>query len=738
MRKLCFGLLWVCLAIPRLFAQETTFNLERIQQATVLVIQAEGDDLTTRCVGSGTIVRPDGIILTNAHNTVESAICPGETLIIALTTDVNEPPIPKYRAEIVQLDAGLDLALLRITQEFDGRAIDPTTFPILPFVDLAEDNTIALDDTLTFVGYTSLANDPVQAIRGAVRGFLAEPSGGEQSWIKTTTVTPVSGIMTGGGIYNALGQLIGIPTSAPLSLSSLDETCILLEDTNDDGFVNNNDACIPIGDSISVSRPVAFARPLIRSATLGLEVEILTAPRFQSIPLDRPQITRVFSSPSVVDNIPSTVVAQLPAGTTSQYLFFDYANMTDETVYEVRVSVDGIPNPTFSLPSVRWSGGERGLWYLGSSGQPYPNGVYEYRIFVDGVALATYTLTIGGAVLTNPAFSNIVFGLLDPAGNLTGNGYVLPSGTTAIARFIYTNMQPELTWTAIWYYNNTELTRVTDTWGLPKGASGSDSISLQPQGGLPIGTYRIELYINSVLSSTGDFVIAGNQEGVLPSVFSNISFIRAQANQAPTGEPATTFPDGANTLYARFDWQQLSPGTRWRLQWLVDETVFYQVVAPWSSPESGSQFTLRLTSPNGVPDGSYTLRLYVNDVLLQTSTVSVGIGQLAIDRLAQASGVQLRGRIIDADTQQGIAGATFILISDAFSIEDFTWSQEQIYALATTDREGFFQIDRPLQLESPYSVLVVVSGYLPLSADGFTVTAEDGNPIDMLIPLTRD
>jgi hypothetical protein len=738
MRKLSFCLLWIGLAIPRLFAQETTFNLERIQQATVLIIQAEGDDLTTRCVGSGTIVRPDGIILTNAHNTVESAICPGETLIIALTTDTNEPPIPKYRAEIVQLDAGLDLALLRITQEFDGRAIDPTTFPILPFVDLAEDNTVALDDTLTFVGYTSLANDPVQAIRGAVRGFLAEPSGGEKSWIKTTTITPISGIMTGGGVYNALGQLIGIPTSAPLSLSSLGETCILLEDTNDDGFVNNDDACIPIGDPISVSRPVTFARPLIRSATLGLEVEILTAPRFQSIPLDRPQITRVFSSPSVVDNIPSTVVAQLPAGTTSQYLFFDYANMTAEMVYEVRVSVDGIPNPTFSLPSVRWSGGERGLWYLGSSGQPYPNGVYEYRIFVDGVALATYTLTIGGPVLTSPTFSNIVFGLLDVAGNLTGNGYVLPSGTTAIARFIYTNMQPELTWTAIWYYNGTELTRVTDTWGLAKGASGSDSISLQPQGGLPIGTYRVELYISSVLSTTGDFVIAGAQEGVLPAVFSNISFIRARANQAPIGEPATTFPDGANTLFARFDWQQLLPGTRWRLQWLVDETVFYQVVGPWSSPESGSQFTLRLTAPDGVPDGSYTLRLYVNDVLLQTATVSVGIGQLAIDRLAQASGVQLRGRIIDAETQQGIAGATFILISDAFSIEDFTWSQDQIYALATTDREGYFQIDRPLQLESPYSVLVVVNGYLPLSADGFTVTAEDGNPIDILIPLTSD
>ena len=65
---------------------------------------------------------------------------------------------------------------------------------------------------------------------------------------------------------------------------------------------------------------------------------------------------------------------------------FDYLNMTPETVYEVRVTIDGIPTPDVSLAPVRWSGGERGLWYIGSSGQVLPNGVYEFTLVINAIA----------------------------------------------------------------------------------------------------------------------------------------------------------------------------------------------------------------------------------------------------------------------------------------------------------------------------------------------------------------
>src|SRR5690606_23058656 len=277
-KRLFSGVLiaWILLAVVALHAQQsTTLDLERIQRATVFIMQTRnvGNDLIITCVGSGTIVSRDGLILTNAHNTVTGENCPGDTLIISLNVRLDEPPLPRFRAEIVQADPGLDLALLRITRESDGRLIEPGSL-ILPFVELGDSSTVELDDTITVVGFPNIGDDPVAIERGTITGFMAEPSGGDQSWLKTSAT--IRGTMSGGGAYNARGQLIGIPTTAPLSSDSPEATCLIVQDTNGDDLVNNNDSCIPIGGFINSLRPSNFVRPLLRAASLGLTVETVT------------------------------------------------------------------------------------------------------------------------------------------------------------------------------------------------------------------------------------------------------------------------------------------------------------------------------------------------------------------------------------------------------------------------------------------------------------------------------
>ena len=129
--------------------------------------------------------------------------------------------------------------------------------------------------------------------------------------------------------------------------------------------------------------------------------------------------------------------------------------------------------------------------------------------------------------------------------------------------------------------------------------------------------------------------------------------------------------------------------------------------------------------------------LLINNVPLASTTAQVGIGQLPIDRFAQASGIQLNGLIYDAETGQGISGITFLLITEDYSVADFEWRQDQIYAIATTDRNGNFQVDRLLDFDTPYSVIVAAEGYLPITADGFELDRTMPNPFDLVIPLTR-
>ena len=731
-------------------AQQDTggLDLNRIRRATVFIIQASGSDLDTRCVGSGTIVRFDGLILTNAHNVVQSEACPGNELIIAMSINPDEPPVPKYRASIAGVDAGLDLALLRIDRELDGRVIESSNLPILPFVEVGDSNAVILDETLTLVGYPDPGNSSTDVRRVTLAAFMAEPAGGDKSWFKLIADGSISGLMSGGGAYNQAGQLIGVPTSAPITNSVTAINCLQLEDTNSDGFVNNNDACVPVSDFVSVIRPVNFARALIRSASLRLSVEALTAPVLQSTSTQQASVDRLYFATSVSNNLSTQVIGSAPAGTTSLYLFFDYMNFTEDTVYEVRVSVDGVPGQVFSLPPVRWSGGTNGLWYIGSSGQPWSNGTYEFRILVNGLVAASKEIVVGGTPVERPAFSNIVFGLKDENNVLQGESYVLPTGDIASTRFIYRNMAPGTEWQAVWYYNGVPFLSTPGVWTSDAGENGArDDVTIVPEGGLRPGNYRVDLFVGSLpccLSVTGDFVVAGSAQGVLPEVFSNIEFLRADnAFSAPSSLPSNSFPDGANTIYAQFDWQQIARGTLWTMQWLVDGEPFYEETSVWNTEESGQDFQVRLTAPDGLPDGTYTLNLIIQGVLLESSEVSVGIGQLEINRLEEIGGTQLGGQIIDADSGAGVEGATFVLISEDFSVADFVWDAEQIYALAIADRNGRFEIDRPLVLESPYSVYVIAEGYLPITQDGFLIDAENlaevgGSPIDMLIPLTKD
>ncbi len=707
-------------------------SLERVMRATVFVYQAEidGNNLIVTCVSTGALISADGLIISKANGILPSQQCSGDTLFVSLNVDLQEPPIPKYRADIINADAGLDIALIRIARELDGRLIAQGELPVLPFVELGDSNDVSIDDNLVVVGYPDIGNEAVAFSRGTVTAFLAEPLSGSRTWFKTRAEIP--GAMAGGGAYNTAGQLIGIPTNAPLAGSAAASNCRYLNDTNNDGLVNSSDRCVPTGDFISTIRPIALAEHLIRGARLGLRVE-MTAPAADSDPRRAPpDVSRVFIAPSVRGDMPSTVVGSLPSNTRNLYLFFDYNNFAAETVYELRITRDGVPDSTFNLPPVRWSGGERGLWYIGAREQAWANGAYEFTLLVNGAGAGSQKIIIGGAAQDRAHFSDIVFGTLDQAGNLIGNGSIVPLGNIAYARFLHANMAVGTPWSTIWYYAGTEFARTSDMWS--EDAFGSKVISVDPAGGLLPGEYRLELYVEGALSATSDFYVAGQQGSPLPRVFSDLRFTSAESlPEARLGSAATSYPSAIPALVALFDWQRIIAGTPWTASWLVDDQEFFRYSQPWLGQETGSDFALFLPNP---PDGNYELKLLVNDLLLLEQSAAVGIGQLPIDRFAEFQGTILTGKVLDAATQQGIPSLTIVLVSEDYDASEFVWRQEQVVALATTDRNGEFQFARPLAFDTPYSVVIEAEGYIPNFADVFDFDANQLSA-DITIEMVR-
>ncbi len=216
--------------------------------------------------GSGTIVSPDGLILTNAHVVLPDRESPVDFLLVAMTENPDEAPIPAYYAEVVQADVGLDLAVIRIITDLYGEDVDADSLD-LPFVAVGDSDQLSLGDELTILGYPGIGGETITLTGGKVSGFTGEAAYGNRAFIKTNAT--IAGGNSGGPAVNTDGELVGIPTQLGYGGEEGVIDCRILADTNGDGVIDELDTCIPTGGFINSLRPVNLARPLIEKAMRG-------------------------------------------------------------------------------------------------------------------------------------------------------------------------------------------------------------------------------------------------------------------------------------------------------------------------------------------------------------------------------------------------------------------------------------------------------------------------------------
>ncbi|HKY78755.1 MAG TPA: serine protease [Anaerolineales bacterium] len=253
----------------------------------------EVDELQIGWTGSGTIISPDGLILTNAHVVLPDRYFPVDELIVAMTVSQDQPPEPTYFAEVLQADATLDLAVIRVTHDYDGNEVSSSL--VLPYALLGDSDQLNLGDRLTILGYPGIGGDTVTLTSGEVSGFTSQPDYGTRAFVKTSAT--IAGGNSGGMAVDANGQLVGVPTQLGYGGDDQYVDCRVLVDTNRDGFVDELDSCVPTGGFINALRPVALALPLIEAAQRG-EVSIIGAeePVAAVEPVESGSVTDDFSN----------------------------------------------------------------------------------------------------------------------------------------------------------------------------------------------------------------------------------------------------------------------------------------------------------------------------------------------------------------------------------------------------------------------------------------------------------
>ena len=228
-------------------------------------------------LGSGTVVSPNGLILTNAHladrdeqrATIEGferelrqtypdvQLTLDESVFVVLTSNGVRPPEAAFTAETVVIDPDVDLAVLQVVGDENGRPFDRASLR-LPFLPIGDSDQLRLGDAVHLFTYPGIADGALTYTTGVVSGFGFDPAIDGVAWIRTDAV--MSGGSSGGTAIDDAGNLIGVPTRG----SALD---CRPGDTNGDGTVDATDVgCVPTGGSLGELRPVNLALPLLARA----------------------------------------------------------------------------------------------------------------------------------------------------------------------------------------------------------------------------------------------------------------------------------------------------------------------------------------------------------------------------------------------------------------------------------------------------------------------------------------
>ncbi len=232
--------------------------LARVQKASVRLMMV-GEDGQLLGSGSGTIVREDGLILTNAH--VADPDAPGLAaqygyessrpkvayLRVGITSTPDEPVEYLYNAKLVVSDGYLDLAFVQVHQSIDGQ---PLPFrPVLPTIPIGSADDMSTGDDLTVVGFPGISNSETATVTsGELSAYVtdshlaseAAPLPPSKAFFETTAAIRHGN--SGGTAVNSAGEMIGVPTrlagegvDISMRIRPIDWALELARSTNDGG-----------------------------------------------------------------------------------------------------------------------------------------------------------------------------------------------------------------------------------------------------------------------------------------------------------------------------------------------------------------------------------------------------------------------------------------------------------------------------------------------------------------------
>ena len=169
---------------------------------------------------------------------------------------------------------------------------------------------------------------------------------------------------------------------------------------------------------------------------------------------------------------------------------------------------------------------------------------------------------------------------------------------------------------------------------------------------------------------------------------------------------------------------------------LDGEPVFSDKESLRSSTAQGLYgYPLGTTDDSPLDDGEWGVEFYNNRTLLTDGQVVIGESGDPV-----SNSVTVEGVVTDKKSRKPIKGAVILILQPGVSAEDWVEDDqpdEDVYTAGKTDSKGKFTLEHPLERETVYSIIVVAKSYKPLANDSFEIAADEADPVQLTIKLTK-
>lgn len=140
-----------------------------------------------------------------------------------------------------------------------------------------------------------------------------------------------------------------------------------------------------------------------------------------------------------------------------------------------------------------------------------------------------------------------------------------------------------------------------------------------------------------------------------------------------------------------------------------------------------------------LPEGEWTVEFYNSKTLLTEGTILIGEGG-GNGTTTTSNKVTVGGTVTDKKSKKAIKAATILVLEPGVTVQDFIdggQKEKDVFTAGQTDSKGKFVLADQLLRDTEYSIIVVAKGYKATAADGFTIAADEEDPVVLNITMNK-